>query len=728
MNAKLILIGGMWRVGLSLLVAAPLTMAAQTAGTIWTQSGHAAQINALAGSVDGSVIATASDDNTAKLWTTNGTLLRTISTRPYQATAVAISPDGLRLAVGTYSGGYLTGNLGSGNQNCAGLGQVFVWQAPNGWAATNVSLVWSNNNRFGKVTSLAFSVDGSLLVSGDGGGSNFVQQAATGALVTSLAGFNSAVGPALVTSVGFSANGMMASGAEDGTLRAWNSSWGQVGNVINAQASNITAVAFSSSGAYLASASLDQTIRVWDTSAWIPVQTIHGPANGITALAFSADGTTLASGNSNGTINLWNWPSGTALGSMAAHADVIRSLLFLPDGKRLVSGSADNTAKIWSVPGDGLLQALGSYSATVRSVALSANGSLCATADDTQTIQVRRTGNGQVVLSLAGQNGCVSAIAFSPDSTELAAGGGPLDPSIKVWRVSDGALLRTIAATTNGVMALAFSPDGSMLAAGGDSVEQTITLWNTADGSLRATLPGHTNGVTTLAFSPNGGLLASGGRRFDNLVKVWSLTNYSVIQQFAGHANNIEAVAFGPDNDTVASGSSGTSALFVSKISAGTTRVFGTGTNPVYFVAFTPDGSTLAAANKDAIQFWTVAAGTISQTVTNETLQAKTFAYSPNGNFYFYGRDDATVVLAANSLGAMGQPALLFNSAAKSPSGLVSLGAAVQPWSHYVIQSSLDLQQWSFLTTASSPSNSMTILDPAAGYPPLRFYRAVTPP
>jgi WD40 repeat protein len=322
----------------------------------------------------------------------------------------------------------------------------------------------------------------------------------------------------------------------------------------------------------------------------------------------------------------------------------------------------------------------------------------------------------------------VSAVAFAPDSALLASSGGPLDPTVKLWRLSDGAVVRTIAACSNGVMALAFSPDGSVVASGGDCTEQIIQLWNADTGGLVRTLAGHTNGVTALAFSPHGDLLASGGRRFDHKVKIWAVTDGSLVCSFTGHSNNIEAVAFAPDGNAVASGSSGTNPLRVWQISDGSSRNFGSGTNPVFAVAFTPDGRTLASTDRDTIKLWDVASGLLSETITQETFRVSCLAYSPNGNLFLHGREDGTVVLSANTRGALGRPPLVFQAFTVSPGGAAAMEAEVQPWTHYLIQSSTNLTDWMFLTWAVSEANSLSIPGLATSNAPAGFYRALTPP
>jgi len=687
---------------------------------LWLKGGHASKVGAVAWSPDGTLIASASDDSTVKLWSTNGVLMRTLSVHPYQATTIAFSSTGTKLAVGTYAGGYSFGSNG--------LGRVLLWQATNGWAGTNVTLTWSMTNRFGKITTLAFSPDSLCIAAGNSSGSNVVRRVSDGAVLAQFAAYYDPTVVAPLNSLAFSSGGLLASGCDDGCLRVWNSSWLQILKTNNIHTSNISAVAFSPDGSVLASASSDQTIRIWSITNWSLLGTFTGHTSGVTCISYSPDATTLASGSLDGTIKLWSIANATCRETIAAHADMVASVAISPDGKCVASGGQDNDLKIWSTTDGALLQVFGGHADLVKAVAISSDSSLCASASNDKTIQIRDLTSGILTAVLPGHTGCVSAMAFAPDSAVLASGGGPLDPTIKFWRLADRELLRTIYTGTSGVMALAFSPDGSVVASGGDFDEQVIRLWNVEDGTSAQTLPGHSNGVTALAFSPIGDLIASGGRRFDNTVKVWPLTNGSRVRKFTGHSNNIEAIAFAEDGDKIASGSSGTNALRIWKVSDGSSRIIGNDTNPVFFVAFSPDGNVLAAASKDAIQLWSVVSGTLIQTITQETFRVSCLAYSPNGNLFMLGREDATVAVVCNTLGALGQPSLVFNRITIGDEGRTILQATVQPKTHYVVRYSENLTNWTPLGITFPRTNSVQITYAVANALSFRFYRAVTPP
>ena len=712
----------------------------------WMQGGHAARITGVACSPDGTMIASASEDGTIKLWSTNETLLRTLTAQACPITALAWSPDGAKIA----AGGYVTG--------VAGRGVTYLWQAPGGWTAANVGLTLTTTNRFGYVTALAFTTDSTRLASGGNGGSNIIYSVANGSVVTSCPAYNTAVRPAAVTSVAFSPAGMMASGCEDATIRVYDvNAWNQLWSSTTAHTSNVTAVAFSPDGAWLATASLDQTVKIWSTTNWALQQTLAG-SNGISSVAFSPDGQQIVSGSVDGTIKSWTWANSNCLWTIAAHALPVTATVFTPDGSFVVSGSDDRTVRVWSAADGSTVGTLGAAAISsdgtlcensISAVAFSPDGTLSASArgagapNANSPILVCNTSDGSLVQTLAANTNYVSSLAFSPDSTTLASGGGPLDPTIKLWRISDGALLQTIPATTNGVMALAWSPDGATLAAGGDSVEQNITFWSPngiLQGTLAGALSGHTNGVTGLVFSPQGNLLASGGRRPGNTVRIWTnsvggiWTTGTVVQSFISPStsNNVECMTFSPDGRLVVCGRNGQDVLKIGLIADGTSPTLESGINPVFSVAFSPDGTALAATDQNTIEIWTNGASWSSwapcQTITNEAARACRLAFSPNGNLLLCGREDGTVTMFTNNPGALGLPPLVFNSIIANPGSAAVLNATVQPWTHYVIQSSADLTNWGFLTTTVSATNQLSIADSATVGAPLRFYRALTPP
>ena len=125
------------------------------------------------------------------------------------------------------------------------------------------------------------------------------------------------------------------------------------------------------------------------------------------------------------------------------------------------------------------------------------------------TVQLTNTATSES-FRLSSQ-GWVSDIAFSYDGMTLAIGhhdGGPTEkPQLELWDVKTR---RPMAEFDHkiGVLSIAFSPDGSAVAAGGPAGE--VRVWDVKSKARLCDLAGTGRGIGALVFSPDGRLLAAG--------------------------------------------------------------------------------------------------------------------------------------------------------------------------------------------------------------------------
>ena len=109
-----------------------------------------------------------------------------------------------------------------------------------------------------------------------------------------------------VNALAFSPDGsLLVSGGWDKTLRRWDARTGQPkGNALEGHPHSLTALAFAPDGLRFASADLDGNLRLWDTRSGCPLaQTRH--LDGIATLAFDPDGKTLVTGGYDRTVRQW---------------------------------------------------------------------------------------------------------------------------------------------------------------------------------------------------------------------------------------------------------------------------------------------------------------------------------------------------------------------------------------------------------------------------------------
>lgn len=193
----------------------------------------------------------------------------------------------------------------------------------------------------GEISDLAFSQDGSLLVSG--GARNWKYEEDEDGSTLRPEDFYTFQSGADGTVQYFSSG----NNPTDTTAKIWEIPTGR--NIVTLKHPDvINRVMFSPEGTRLAT-STRKTIILWCTKTWQPVATLDTVK--IESLAFSPDGARLAVGGTwpEQKIQIWDVKMAELVVEFSGHKSDVESLAFSPDGSLLASGGFDGVTYLWDM-------------------------------------------------------------------------------------------------------------------------------------------------------------------------------------------------------------------------------------------------------------------------------------------------------------------------------------------------------------------------------------------
>lgn len=282
-------------------------------------SGHQGEIFGLAFNSSNQLLASASGDQSIRLWDVQTGRVHTIlkgHTGPVRT--LAFSPKGNFLASG------------------ASDKTTRIWDVQTGRETAAFSSI------FGNIRAVAFSPDGEILAStGDGGSLRLLDWKAKKELKAMKSGFG------IIYAIAFSPSGsVLATGSSDTHIHIWDPSSGQQQTVFSGHAKAVLSVAFSPDGSLLASGSADGTVRLWEVQTGRERGVLLGHAGDVNAVIFTANGIHVISAGSDGTVRFWDSATSRSLGILSDYKGPVLALALAHNEALMAIGGRDRTVHL----------------------------------------------------------------------------------------------------------------------------------------------------------------------------------------------------------------------------------------------------------------------------------------------------------------------------------------------------------------------------------------------
>lgn len=253
------------------------------------------------------------------------------------------------------------------------------------------------------------------------------------------------------------------------------------------------------------------------------IHTIDEDAEWIGQIAWSPDGNKLAARTSGRGVLLWNREN-EFINLIDFDPLGAGGVTWSPDGKILAYTSRSKVFLFDAVRFErkGIVDDKKSDNELSPGLSWSPDGKTLAVGNRKGAIQLYTTERWELSQSLNSSKDWTFALAWSRDSSRLAAGGD--DKVLRIWNVATGEP-RTLKGHTDQITCLASCPTEDLLASG--SADKSIRIWNPLTGEYLTTLQGHTERITSVAFSHDGSLFAS--KSIDGTVRLWRPDTWDMI-------------------------------------------------------------------------------------------------------------------------------------------------------------------------------------------------------
>ncbi len=572
-------------------------------------------IYSLVFSPSGKEIITVGSQRRAKIWTKEGKEIESWQAGLATLTALAVSSDGKRIAIG-------------------GLDRVIrIWNSENlqqdpielrGHAGTIKGLAWSNQDTL-------------LLSLGSDSQARVWNPKEKEIIYTYKASDRNLQSAAISPEGTYAVFGTKTGGVIIVDLRT-----GLVKHEFAQHQGSVNAVMISHDGQTIFSAGAEGTLKQWKAGepALPPLARLDEHKGAISNLALSPQGDRLASTGREGLIRIYEASTRRLLHQWQAHEKEIVALAWDTEGKILLTAGADQLVRAWS--DSGIKKWEHSHPSAVTSLAITSQGKTIAIAGEDQEILFLDFDRKEKFRAKT----TVPALSmgFSLDGSELYAATDSLFVS---WDIGNGkrdsrSLGDFVKEQEIRILSLAVAHQSDQVAFVQKGLKSTIHYTMGVGENLTIQALPQVDDVVSIALSRKGEYLVTVGR--DGYVSVFDLPAKSRIRHFRAEDGPLTSVAISPDGQTIFTGGvEGVVKVWPTLQDSTLTAVAEYGTQ----TQISPDGKTLSVALGENLHLIPTETGTqFTRHWGDSKLKRVTYQTKTNhGNTIATGHEDGLIVL-----------------------------------------------------------------------------------
>jgi WD40 repeat protein len=493
------------------------------------------------------------------------------------------------------------------------------------------------------VFAVAFSPDGTRILTGADDGTAILWQTDTGAVVQNFQGHQGAV-----NGVAFATGGKPLTGGGDGKVILWDAATARPAFTFRNEGGAVHALACSRDGKRLAAGYRDGSAVVWELASRKQLHVLRRHRRQVNAVAFGGPaGEWLVTASSDRKAIVWDVAKGEPLGRplgeglVEGHDGSIRAVAFRPDGKRLLTGGADRRAVLWELgdrpfPIRAFQSSVGPVS--VLAVGPASGGSVLAgSADRGATWWSVAEGT---AAGVEGHEGAVTGAAFSRDGKQAVT--GSLDGRVHLWDVARrSSKPLQMPEVRFEVLAVALRGDGGAVLAGGR--DGRILLWETGADTPPRVLGRHDGAVNAVAFSEDGKRAFSASN--DRTAIAWDIADGKCLTRFEEHRWEVRTLALSRDGRRLVTGDADGQVVLWDAVAGNKVRTLSRQPARVNAVALSGDGRWILVGSAQTASLWDAESGERVRTFEGHAGEVRAVAFSPDDRRVLTGSEDGTVRL-----------------------------------------------------------------------------------